>query len=71
MVSAAVVEDPMYPKMVFASSMRVFHFFRFRSSICIDDWNDSIIALSSPAPTVPNEGVSPAERIFSLSVRLV
>ncbi|TCJ96371.1 hypothetical protein DFR71_2400 [Nocardia alba] len=25
----------------------------------------SIMALSSPSPTVPNEGSSPAERIFS------
>lgn len=55
----------MYSKIAFASSTRVLHRFRFSSSICIDDQNDSIIALSSPSPTVPNEGISPAERIVS------
>lgn len=29
----------------FANSIRVFHFFRFNSSICIVDQNDSTIAL--------------------------
>lgn len=55
----------MYSKIAFASSTRVFHFFRLSSSICIDDQDDSIIALSSPSPTDPNEGKEPAERIFS------
>ena len=55
----------MYSKIALASSALVFHFFRFSSSICIDDQKLSIIALSSPSPTDPNEGRSPAERIFS------
>ncbi len=36
----------MYSKIAFASSTRVFHFLRVSSSICIEDQNDSIIALS-------------------------
>jgi hypothetical protein len=31
----------------------------------MEDQNDSIIALSSPSPTVPNDGMRPADRIFS------
>lgn len=33
-----------------------------QQSICMDDQNDSIIALSSPSLMVPNEGIRPAER---------
>jgi hypothetical protein len=29
------------------------------------DQNDSIMTLPNPWPTVPKEGISPAERIFS------
>jgi len=36
-----------------------------RNSICIEDQNDSILALSYPSPTVPNDGSRPALRIFS------
>lgn len=54
----------MYSNIVFANSVRVFHRFRLSSSICIEDQNDSIIALPGPSPTVPNEGSRPAERIF-------
>lgn len=49
----------------FAHSTRVFHRLRSSSSICIEDQNDSIIALSRPSPTVPNDGRSPAERTLS------
>jgi hypothetical protein len=38
---------------------------RLSSSICVDDYDDSIMALSRPSPTVPNEGIRPAERFFS------
>lgn len=55
----------MYSKIALASSTLVFRFFRFRSSICIDDQKDSIMALSRPSPTDPNEGRRPAERILS------
>lgn len=55
----------MYSKIAFANSTRVFHRLRFNSSICIEDQNDSIIAVSRPSPTVPNDGWSPAERILS------
>ncbi len=55
----------MYSKIAFASPTLVLHFFRFNSSICIDDQKLSIIALSSPSPTDPNDGSNPAERIFS------
>ena len=54
----------MYSNIALASSIRVLHFFRLSSSICIDDQNDSIIALSSASPTVPKEGKRPAVRIF-------
>jgi len=55
----------MYSKIALESSRRVFHFLRLRSSVCIEDQNDSIIALSRPSPTLPKEGMSPAERIAS------
>ena len=32
---------------------------------CMEDQKLSIMALSRPSPTVPNEGSKPAERIFS------
>ena len=54
----------MNSKIAFANSIRVFHFFRFNSSICIVDQNDSIMALSYASPMDPNEGMRPAERIF-------
>jgi hypothetical protein len=38
--------------------------FRLRSSICILDQKDSIIALSKPSPTDPNSGMSPASLIL-------
>lgn len=57
----------MYSKIAVASSTRVFHVFRFNSSICIDDQKLSIIVLSSPSPRDPNEGRSPADRIFWLN----
>ncbi len=46
----------MYSKIALANSTLVFHFFRFSSSICIEDQNDSINA---------KDGISPAERILS------
>ncbi len=55
----------MNSKIALASSTRVFHRLRLSSSICIEDQNDSIIALSRPSPTVPNDGRRPAERIRS------
>ena len=55
----------MYSKIAFASSTLVFHRRRLRSSICIEDQKLSIIALSRPSPTVPNDGSRPAERILS------
>lgn len=51
--------------------MRVFHVFRCSSSIWLVDKNDSIISLSRPAPTVPNEGSRPAERIFWVKTQLI
>ena len=53
----------MYSKIAFESSILVFHLLRLRSSICIEDQNDSILALSRPSRTLPNDGMSPAERI--------
>jgi len=35
------------------------------------DQNDSIMALSSPSPTVPNDGSSPARRIRSVKAHEV
>ena len=55
----------MYSKIAFASSTRVFQRCRSSSSICMEDQKDSIIALSRPSPTDPNEGMSPARRILS------
>lgn len=51
--------------MALASSTRVFHCWRSKSSICIEDQKLSIMALSSPSPIVPKDGKSPAARIFS------
>lgn len=61
----AVVEISMYSKIALASSTLVFHFLRLSSSICIENQNDSIIALSRPSPTLPKDGMRPAERILS------
>jgi hypothetical protein len=36
-------------------------FLRSRSSVCILDQKDSIIALSKASPTVPSEGIRPAD----------
>jgi hypothetical protein len=55
----------MNSKIILASSTRVFQRLRLSSSICIEDQNDSIIALSRPPPTLPNDGRRPAERIRS------
>ena len=41
------------------------------NSICIEDQKLSIIALSSPSPTLPKEGIRPAERILSLKAHEV
>ena len=57
----------MYSKIAFASSIEVVHLFRLRSSICMDNQDDTTIAFSSPSPTVPNDGGNPAERIFFLT----
>ena len=54
----------MYSKMAFANSILVFHRLRLSNSICMLDQNDSIMALSSPSPTDPNEGMSPASLIL-------
>jgi hypothetical protein len=59
----------MYSNIALASSGRVRHLRRFRSSICIEDYSDSIIALSSPSPTEPNEGISPLARIRSVNAQ--
>ena len=53
--------------MAFDNSTLVFHRLRLSNSICMLDQNDSIIALSSPSPTVPNEGMSPALRMRSVN----
>jgi hypothetical protein len=37
---------------------------QLRSSICILDQEDLIMALSSPSPTEPNEGISSASLIL-------
>jgi hypothetical protein len=54
----------MYSKIALAISIRVFHFVRLSSSICIDDQTDSNVALSRPSPTLPKDGMSPAEGIL-------
>ena len=55
----------MYSNIAVDNSTRVFHRRRLSNSICTEDQNDSIIALSYPSPTVPNDGSRPALRIFS------
>ena len=59
----------MYSNIALASSTLVFQFLRFSNSICIDDQNDSIIALSRPSPTVPNDGIKPEDRILSVKAQ--
>ena len=44
---------------------------RLSSSICIMVQNDSIIALSSPSPSDPNDGISPACRMRSVNTQEV
>ncbi len=39
-------------------------FFPSSNSICMDDQRESIMVLSRPSPTVPNDGRGSAERIF-------
>ena len=56
-------------KIALESSMRVFQRFRSRSSICIVDQNDSIMALSNASPTEPNEGMNPAWRTLSVNAQ--
>ena len=58
----AVVEDLDVVEDRLASSTRVFQRRRLSSSICIEDQKLSIMALSSPSPTLPKDGMSPAER---------
>ena len=45
--------------MALASSIRVLHFWRSSSSICMEDQKLSIMALSSPSPIDPKDGISP------------
>lgn len=59
----------MYSKIALASSTLVFQRLRLSGSICIEDQNDSIIALSRPSPTVPNDGRRPVEQPDSVNVR--
>ena len=61
----------MNSNIAFANSIRVFHFFRFNSSICIVNQNDSIMALSYASPMDPNEGMRPAERILFVKAQEV
>ncbi|CAN5463095.1 hypothetical protein BH09ACT12_BH09ACT12_10740 [soil metagenome] len=44
--------------------MCVVHYLPFSSSICIEDQKLSIMALSSPSPTVPDDGL--VQRIGSV-----
>ena len=59
----------MYSNIAFDNSIRVFQRLQFSSSLCIDDQNDSIIALSNASPTEPNEGMRPAARTFSVNAQ--
>ena len=61
----------MNSNIAFANTIRVFHFFRFNSSLCIVDQNDSIMALSYISPMDPNEGIRQAERILFVKAREV
>lgn len=54
----------MYSNIAFASSIRLFHFFRLSISICIEARKGPIIALSSPWPIVPKEGITPETPIL-------
>jgi hypothetical protein len=55
----------MNSNMTLANSTRVRHFCWLSNSVCIEDQKDSIMALSRPWPTVPNERISPAEQSLS------
>lgn len=59
----------MYSSTALAGSGRVRHVRRSESSICIEGQNDFIIALPSPSPTEPTEGMSPLGRIRSVKAQ--